>query len=92
MYYEGLRLLDATSKAIIDVTWDRFPQGEWSEEQHIPDDLQIIGFKVINSDDSQYIRGISFMLGPSDPEDLIIYMSAIAVACTILPILALLTY
>ena len=35
VYYEGIRLFDVEMKVITDVTWDRFPTGEWTELQQI---------------------------------------------------------
>ena len=82
-------MLDENKKDIIDLTWDRFPTGQWSELQEIPDDLQIIGLKVINSDDDEYVRGLSFILGPSNAEELKYIAGGLALSLSLFPLFTL---
>ena len=64
--FEGLQLYTAGWYALVDLTWDRQQNCDWTEAQEIPDGRSIIGFSVATAtpDGHEYISAVSFILSP----------------------------
>ena len=60
-YIEGIKIRSRDGTPIVDWTWDNYPNGEWTEEQVVPDDYFVAGIKTVQSDDD-FIRHISVIL------------------------------